>query len=183
MGTVPEADFRGCGGSCLGGLLRELVWLLGRWEEVRGSSWVHLHIRWVRLRFRRGLGEGVAVSWMELVELRWSIMAESSDVWRGGLVGGSMLGWLVCGPVVVTRLKHCGWGWASAVDAWASLVVWSMSWSYGALINRPVEWVGWFVLGQILSVGQVTLMVHWVAVEAAIIVLVGVVAVWTWMVA
>ena len=36
------------------------------------------------------------------------------------------------------------------------------------------------MLWQILSVGQVTLMVHWVAVEAAVIGLVGAVAVWTW---
>ena len=122
MGTIPEADFRSCGGSCSGGWLQELVWLLGRWEEVCGSSWVHLHIRWVRLRFLWGLGEGVAVSWMELVELGWCIAAESSAVWRGWLVGGAMVGWLVCGSVVVTQLEHCGGGWASAVDAWASLV-------------------------------------------------------------
>ena len=77
----------------------------------------------MRLRFRWGLGEGVAVSWMELVELGWCIVAESSVVWRGWLVGGAMVGWLVCGSVVVTQLEHCGGGWASAVDAWALLVV------------------------------------------------------------
>ena len=123
MGNVPEADFRPCGGSCPGGWLQELVWLLGRWEEIRGSSWVYLHIRWVRLRFRWGLGESVAVSWLELGELCWSIAAESSDVWSSWLVGGAMVGWLVGGSVVVTQLEHCGCGWAGAVDAWASLVV------------------------------------------------------------
>ena len=123
LGNVPGVDCRPCGGSCLGGWWQELVWLLGWWEEVRGSSWVHLHIRWVRLRFLWGLGEGVAVSWMELVELGWCIAAESSAVWRGWLVGGAMVGWLVRGSVVVTWLEHCGGGWAGAVDAWASLVV------------------------------------------------------------
>ena len=126
MGTAPGADFRPCGRSCSGGWLRELVWRLGRWEEVRGSSWVHLHIRWLRLRFRGGLGKGVAISWMKLVELRWSIVAETSDVWRGRLVDGSMLSWLVCRSVLVTQLEHCGWGWAGAVDAWASQLVWSL---------------------------------------------------------
>ena len=43
-------------------------------------------------------------------------------------------------------------------------------------------WVELLVLGLFFSVGQVTLMVHWVAVEAAMIGLVEV-AVWTWMVA
>ena len=103
--------------------MQELVWLLGRWEEVRGFSWVHLHIRWVRLRFLWGLGEGVAVSWMELVELGWCMAAESSDVWRSWLVGGAMVGWLACGSVVVTQLEHCGGIGAGAVGAWVLLAV------------------------------------------------------------
>ena len=118
--NVPEADFRPCGGSCPGSWLQELVWLLGRWEKVRGSSGAHLHIRWVRLRFLWGLGEGVAVSWMELVELGWCMAAESPDVWRSWL---AIVSWLACGSVAVTQLEHCGGGWAGAVDAWASLVV------------------------------------------------------------
>ena len=75
------------------------------------------------MRFLWGLGKGVAVSWLELVELGWCIAAESSDVWISWLVGEAMVGWLVCGSVVVIQLEHCGGGWASAVDAWASLVV------------------------------------------------------------
>ena len=54
------------------------------------------------------------------MELGWCIAAESSAVWRGWLVGGAMVGWLVCGSVVVTQLEHYGGGWASAVDAWTS---------------------------------------------------------------
>ena len=76
------------------------------------------------MRFFWELGEDVAASWVELVGLR-GVIARLSIVWRGVLVGGSKLGWPVCGSVL-TRLEHCGWGWASTVDAWASIGVWSM---------------------------------------------------------
>ena len=105
MGNVPGADCRPGGGSWFGCLWQGLVWWLGRWEEVRWSSWVHLYIRWVRLRFLCGLGEGVAVSWMVLVELGWCMAAESSDVWRSWL---AIVSWFACGSVAVTELEHCG---------------------------------------------------------------------------
>jgi hypothetical protein len=53
-------------------------------------------------------------------------VAGLSGVSKGGLAGGSILGWPVCGSVM-TQLEHCGWGWASTVDAWASIGVCSMS--------------------------------------------------------
>ena len=102
--------------------------MLERWEEVRWSSWVHLHIRCVRLRFLGGLGGGVAVFWVELVELGWCMVAaESSDVWRSWL---AIVSCLACGSVAVTQLEHCGDIGAGAVGVWASLVVLS----HGSLI-------------------------------------------------
>ena len=98
----------------MGSWWQGLVWLLERWEEeVRGSAWVHLHIRCVRLRFLCGLGEVVALSWVELVELKWCMMvAASSDVWRDWL---AMVSWLAFGSVEVTQLEHCGDVGAGAV--------------------------------------------------------------------
>ena len=98
----------------MGGWWQGLVWFLERWEEeVRGSAWVHLHIRCVRLRFLCGLGEDVALAWVELVELDWCMMvAESSDVWRDWL---AMVSLLAFGSVEVTQLEHCGEVGAGAV--------------------------------------------------------------------
>ena len=80
--------------------------MLGRREEeVRGSAWVHLHIRCVRARFLCGLGEVVALSRVELVELRWCMkVAVSSDVERDWL---AMVSWMAFGSVGVTQLEHC----------------------------------------------------------------------------
>ena len=84
-----------------------------REEEVRGSAWVHLHIRCVHVRFHCGLGEVVALSRAELVELNWCMrVAASSDVGRDWL---AMLSWLAFGSVGVTQLEHCGEVEAGAV--------------------------------------------------------------------
>ena len=73
-------------------------------EEVRGSAWVHLHIRCVRARFLCGLGEADALSGVELVELKWCMkMAVSSDVERDWL---AMVSWMAFGSVGVTQLEH-----------------------------------------------------------------------------
>ena len=91
-----------------------MVWVLERWEEeVRGSAWVHLHIRCVRARFLCGLGEVVALSMVELVELRWCMwVAVSSAVERDWL---AMVSWMAFGSVGVTQLEHCGDVGAGAV--------------------------------------------------------------------
>ena len=85
--------------------------MLGRREEeVRGSAWVHLHIRCVRVRFLCGLGEVVALS---MVEFRWCMkVAVSSAVERGWL---AMVSWMAFGSVGVTQLQHCGDVGAGAV--------------------------------------------------------------------
>jgi hypothetical protein len=74
-------------------------------------------------------------------------------------VGGSILGWPLCGSVV-TQLERCGGGWASKVDAWASLGVWFIDWSCGASVVGPVEMVGAISLLLFVTVGQVTLRVE-----------------------
>ena len=81
--------------------------MLGRREEeVRGSAWVHLHIRYVRVRFLCGLGEVVVLARVELVELKWCMgVAASSDVGRDWL---AMVSWLAFESVGVTQLEHCG---------------------------------------------------------------------------
>ena len=98
----------------MGSWWQGLVWLLRRREEEgRGSAWVHLHIRGVRARFLWGLGEVVALSRVELVELRWCMrVAASSDVGRDWL---AMVSWLAFGSVGVTQLEHCGEVGAGAV--------------------------------------------------------------------
>ena len=102
--------------------------MLERWEEeARGSAWVHLHIRCVRLRFLCGLGEVVALSWVELVELKWCMMvAASSDVWRYWL---AMVSWLAFVSVEVTQLEHCGDAGAGAIRVRShGAVIGSASW-------------------------------------------------------
>ena len=98
----------------MGSWWQGLVWLLEWWEEeVRGSAWVHLHIRCVRARFLCGLGEVFALSRVELVELKWCMrVAASSDVGRDWL---AMVSWLAFGSVKVTQLEHCGEVGAGAV--------------------------------------------------------------------
>ena len=98
----------------MGSWWQGLVWVLGRREEEGcGSAWVHLHIRCVRARFLCGLGEVVALSGVELVELRWCMkVAVSSDVERDWL---AMVGWMAFGSVAVTQLEHCGEVRAGAV--------------------------------------------------------------------
>ena len=90
----------------MGSWWQGLVWVLGRREEeVRGSAWVHLHIRYVRVRFLCGLGEVVVLSRVVLVELKWCIgVAASSDVERDWL---AMVSWMAFGSVGVTQLEHC----------------------------------------------------------------------------
>ena len=120
VSCIPEADVRPCGGSCSGSWFWVQIWLLGRQEEWCDSSWDHLRIQCVRLRFRGEFGEfgeDVAASWVKLMELVWSIVSKLLDVWRGVLVGGSL---------TRTWLEHFGGGWRSTTDVWASLVVWSM---------------------------------------------------------
>ena len=88
--------------------------MLGRREEEgRGSAWFHLHIRCVRARFLCGLGEVVALSMLELVELRCCMkMAVSSVVEREWL---AVVSWMAFGSVGVTQLEHCGDVGAGAV--------------------------------------------------------------------
>ena len=78
--------------------------MLGRREEEdRGSAWFHLHIWCVRARFLCRLGIVVALSVLELVELRWrKWVAVSSVVEEDWLAG-------------VAQLEHCGDVGAEAV--------------------------------------------------------------------